>query len=155
MSSLKIIPLAERPDLVGRVVAWGYAEWGHLDPTSTLPERERRVRASLHVDCVPCVFIALDPADSLVGTASLVLDDLEGDPRNPWLASVFVPVEARRRGVASALVRACEAAARQFGHRRLYLFTASAPALYARLGWRRLERLVYRGEHIQVMDKAL
>ena len=38
---------------------------------------------------------------------------------------------------------------------RLYLFTTSATALYAGLGWRALERRDYRGEHIQVMDKAL
>lgn len=147
--------MAERPDLVGRVAGWGHAEWGHLDPTSTLADRERRIRASLNADCVPCVFIALDPSNALVGTVSLVLDDLQGDSRNPWLASVFVPAEARSRGIASALVGACEAAARRFGHHRLYLFTASAPALYARLGWRRLEQRVYRGEHIQVMDKDL
>ena len=94
-------------------------------------------------------------ADTIVGTASLLFDDLEGDPRNPWLASVFVPAEHRSKGIASALVVAIEDAARRLGYPTLYLFTTSAVRLYARLGWRALEQREYRGEHIQVMDKAL
>jgi predicted N-acetyltransferase YhbS len=107
------------------------------------------------VDRVPIVLVALDDAGTLVGTASLLFDDLEGDPRNPWLASVFVPAERRGKGIASALVAAIEAAARRFGHPMLYLFTTSAARLYAGLGWRALEQRDFRGEHIQVMDKAL
>jgi predicted GNAT family acetyltransferase len=68
---------------------------------------------------------------------------------------VFVPAEQRGKGIASALVAAIEAAARRFGFPMLYLFTTSASRLYAGLGWRALEHREYRGEHIQVMDKAL
>ncbi len=55
-----------------------------------------------------------------------LFDDLEGDPRNPWLASVFVPAEQRGKGIASALVAAIEDAARRLGYPTLYLFTTSA-----------------------------
>ena len=109
----------------------------------------------MKADRVPIVLVALDDAGLLVGTASLLFDDLEGDPRNPWLASVFVPAEQRGKGIASALVVAIEDAARRLGYPILYLFTTSAARLYAGLGWRALERRDYRGEHIQVMDKAL
>jgi predicted N-acetyltransferase YhbS len=109
----------------------------------------------MNADRVPVVLVGLDDAGALVGTASLLFDDLEGDPRNPWLASVFVPAEQRGKGIASALVVAIEDAARRLGYPILYLFTTSAAPLYGRLGWRALERRDYRGEHIQVMDKAL
>ena len=109
----------------------------------------------MNVDRLPVAFVALDVADAIVGTASLVFDDLEGDPRNPWLASVFVPPQQRGKGIASALVSAVEDTARRFGYSRLYLFTTSASSLYAGLGWRALEQRAYRGEHIQVMDRAL
>jgi N-acetylglutamate synthase-like GNAT family acetyltransferase len=66
-----------------------------------------------------------------------------------------VPPAQRGKGIASALVRTVEAAARRIGYSRLYLFTTSAARLYAGLGWRALERRDYRGEHIQVMDKTL
>ena len=109
----------------------------------------------MSADRIPIAFVALDKSDGIVGTASLVFDDLEGDPRNPWLASVFVPPSQRRKGVASALIGTVENAAQRLGYSRLYLFTTSAGPLYAGLGWRVLERRDYRGEHIQVMDKAL
>jgi len=152
---MRIVPLVERPDLVEQVSAWGFAEWGHLNPGQTLEERTVRIRGKMNVDRVPIAFVALDEEDRIAGTASLIFDDLEGDPRNPWLASVFVPSEHRKKGIASALVRTVEDAARRLGYSRLYLFTSSAPTLYAGLGWRALEQRDYRGEHIQVMDKSL
>ncbi|MBN8751329.1 MAG: GNAT family N-acetyltransferase [Variovorax sp.] len=152
---MRVVPLVERPDLVEQVSVWGFAEWGHLNPGQTLEERTARIRGKMNVDRVPIAFVALGEEGRIVGTASLIFDDLEGDPRNPWLASVFVRPEHRKKGIASALVRTVEDAARRLGYSRLYLFTSSAPALYAGLGWQALEQRVYRGEHIQVMDKSL
>jgi GNAT superfamily N-acetyltransferase len=152
---MRIVPLVERPDLVDQVSSWGFDEWGHLSPGQTLDERRAKVRGKMNLDRVPIAFVALDDHDGMVGTASLIFDDLEGDPRNPWLASVYVPPAHRHRGIASALVSAVEAAARRIGYGRLYLFTTSAAALYERLGWTALERRDYRGEHIQVMEKSL
>ena len=152
---MRIVPLVEHPELVDQVAAWGFAEWGHLNPGQTLTSRTADIRERMNVDRVPIVLVALDDAGSLVGTASLLFDDLEGDPRNPWLASVFVPAGHRGKGIASALVPAIEDAARRLGYPTLYLFTTSAARLYAGLGWRALEQRAYRGEHVQVMDKAL
>ncbi len=151
----RILPLAERPDLLDLVARWTFGEWGHLNAGQTLAGRVARVRAGMNVDAVPSIVVALEADGRVVGTATLMDDDLEGDPRNPWLASVYVPPEERGRGVASALVRAIEGLAARLGHRRLYLFTASAPALYAGLGWRTLESRDYRGERITVMDRDL
>lgn len=152
---MRVVPLVERPDLVDQVSAWGFAEWGHLDHGQTLETRTAWIRGKMNVDRIPVAFVALGEDDGIVGTASLIFDDLEGDPRNPWLASVFVPPSHRRQGIASALVRAVEEKARALGYRRLYLFTTSAASLYAGLGWQALEQRDYRGEHIQVMDKVL
>ena len=152
---MRVVPLVERPDLAEQVSVWGFDEWGHLDPGQTLDQRRARIQGKMNVDRVPIAFVALGDDGDIVGTASLIFDDLEGDPRNPWLASVYVPPEHRRKGVASVLVGAVEDAARRIGYDRLYLFTTSAASLYAVLGWRALELCDYRGEHVQVMDKSL
>src|SRR3990167_3709524 len=110
---MRIAPLVERPDLAAQVAAWGFAEWGHLNPGQTLAQRVIRIQGKMNVDRVPVAFVALDEDDGIVGTASLIFDDLEGDPRNPWLASVYVPPEQRKKGIASALVRAVEDTARR------------------------------------------
>lgn len=152
---MRIVPLVERPDLAEQVSVWGFGEWGHLNPGQTLEQRRVLIQGKMNVDRVPIAFVALGDDDGIVGTASLIFDDLEGDPRNPWLASVYVPPEHRRKSIASALVRTVENAARRIGYDRLYLFTSTAPSLYAGLGWRALEQRDYRGEHIQVMEKSL
>jgi predicted N-acetyltransferase YhbS len=152
---MKVVPLVERPDLAAQVAAWGFAEWGYLNPGQTLEQRTIRIQGKMNVDRVPIAFVALGDDGGIIGTASLIFDDLEGDPRNPWLASVYVPPEQRKKGIASALVRTVEEAARRLGYTRLYLFTSTAPKLYADLGWRALEQRDYRGDHIQIMDKML
>ncbi len=154
-SPVHVVPLAERPDLVALVAAWQFSEWGRLYPGQTLAMRERRLLETLDTDRLPVTFVALDASGGAAGTAALDLDDLEGDPRNPWLASVYVPPERRRAGIASALVRAVERAAVGFGHRKLYLFTATVPRLYAGLGWRPVEAREYQGERITVMERDL
>ena len=152
---MRIVPLVDRPDLAEQVSICGFDEWGHLNPGETLDQRRARIRGKMNVDRVPIAFVALDDDEGIVGTASLIFDDLEDDPRNPWLASVYVPAEHRRRGIASALVGVVEEAARRIGYDRLYLFTTSAASLYEGLGWSALERRDYRGEHIQIMEKSL
>ena len=152
---VRVVPLAERPDLVACVAGWGFAQWGHLTPGRSLEQRIERVRLALDPTRVPVAFVALDAAQRPVGTATLMFDDIEGDPRNPWLASVYVPPEARGRGIAKLLVRAVEDGARRLGYTRLYLFTASVPQLYASLGWLPRETRAYRGETITVMDRDL
>jgi predicted N-acetyltransferase YhbS len=153
---LKIVPLAEYPALTEIVAAWGFGEWGHLNPGETLAEREAWMRReTLNTNRAPLTFVALDGQGRAIGTAALLFDDLEGDPRNPWLASVYVPPERRGQGIASALVRTVEGAARRFGYRQLYLYTSTAPKLYAALGWRAVETKRYRGDEIQIMDRAL
>jgi GNAT superfamily N-acetyltransferase len=152
---VRVVPLAERPDLVPCVAGWGFAQWGHLAPGRTLEQGIEGVRLGLDPTRVPVAFVALDAAQRPAGTATLMFDDIEGDPRNPWLASVYVPPEARGRGIAKLLVRAVEDGARRLGYTRLFLFTASVPQLYAALGWQRRETRLYRGETITVMDRDL
>jgi N-acetylglutamate synthase-like GNAT family acetyltransferase len=61
----------------------------------------------------------------------------------PWLASVFVAPPWRRRGIASALVAAVQATAREAGVAALYLYTPDQANLYARLGFQRIGSVVY------------
>jgi GNAT superfamily N-acetyltransferase len=72
----------------------------------------------------------------------------------PWLGGVFVLPEHRRRGVASALCRAAEEKAWSLGFKALYLFTPDQQSLYARLGWKKAERAVWRGLESDIMIKT-
>jgi GNAT superfamily N-acetyltransferase len=152
---IRILPLRERPDALAQVSAWQFAEWGYLYPQDTAESWQRELARQVGGDRIPTVLLAVDAAGQPLGTASLIEHDIADDPRTPWLASVFVAPPARGRGVASRLVGAAERLAAGFGVGRLYLFTSQQERLYAGLGWHKLERRDYRGEMIQVMEKAL
>ena len=73
----------------------------------------------------------------------------------PWIASVYVTPRYRRRGLASRLVEHLASLAARGGIRELYLHTPDRQSLYARLGWREVEVLSYRGEIVTLMARTL
>lgn len=105
------------------------------------------------------VLFAARSAGKTVGCACLVASDLPSRPElTPWLSSVYVAPHARGQGLASALVAAVDASARERGHRRLYLFTPAQTgpvAMYARRGWEHFDVGEQRGQRIVIMCKAL
>ena len=82
----------------------------------------------------------------------------EIDPKHdltPWLAALYVAPEFRKRGIASALVRAIEQHARSVGCDELFLYTITAEPLYAKLGWTALDRFESNGEQFVLMAREL
>ncbi len=93
---------------------------------------------------------------TVLGSASLVAHDM--DTRmdlSPWLASVLVAPEHRRRGVGTALIHRVVDEARTLGFRTLYLFTPDKEALYTKLGWQFLERTEYLAQTVVIMSLAI
>ena len=82
----------------------------------------------------------------------------EIDPKHdltPWLAALYVAPEFRGRSIATALIRAIEQHARDFGCTQLYLYTITAEPLYAKLGWTMRERFDWHGEKFVLMAREL
>jgi ribosomal protein S18 acetylase RimI-like enzyme len=77
---------------------------------------------------------------AVVGTVQVILTAPENQPHRGEISKMLVHRDARGRGVAEALMRAAEAAARDAGKTLLVLDTASdsAERLYERLGWKRV-----------------
>lgn len=147
--------LADRPEHLPALAEWLHAQWGSLTPGSTLETRAEKMRGQLQRAAVPCAFVALD-GDRPAGTASLVAHDMESHPEwTPWLASVYVHRDFRRRGIGSALAERVAEEARALGVAELYLFTPDQQRLYERLGWRRLRQEPYRGWDVTVMLRDL
>jgi ribosomal protein S18 acetylase RimI-like enzyme len=76
----------------------------------------------------------------VVGTVQLMLTAPENQPHRAEISKMLVHRSARNRGIAAALMRAAEEAARDDGRTLLVLDTASdaAERLYQRLGWQRV-----------------
>jgi GNAT superfamily N-acetyltransferase len=172
-----IAPLADHLELVPTVAGWLHQEWGYLYPGGSLQSRIEQVYERAQPEGIPTVFIAL-AGETAVGTSGLLQYDSAVDRAietahtaaadrgkadlkwlerrvipTPWLVSVYVVPEYRRRGIASRLVRHAMGAARRVGVDKLYLYTDTpgAEALYRSLGWQILERLVYTEMHTTLM----
>lgn len=147
--------LADHPEHLRVVADWLYREWGARRPGNTLAATRDRLATHCQRDALPLTVIALD-GPTCVGCASLRLTDLAGrEDLGPWLASVYVVPERRRRGIGARVVREAEAAARRIGLSTLYLFTPDRQSFYQRLGWVECERAVARGEPVSVMRRSL
>jgi GNAT superfamily N-acetyltransferase len=149
--TVKIVHLAACPDAIPTLAAWVDDEWGAVLRGVTLADLVARFEAAAVPGRIPETFVALADGRPL-GMASLVAEDMSTRPElTPWLASVYVVPEARRRGVGSALVRRAMDAMGALGIDRLYLFTPDQVPFYRRLGWAPLARTHYRGEDVQIM----
>ena len=148
---MKIDYLADHREHIPQLAGWLHAQWGYLHENDSVDRRVARLESRTTRGGVPVTFVAVD-GETLLGSASLVDDDLESRPElTPWLASVYVASEHRGRGVASALVRRVVDEARDSGVPRLYLWTTDQERLYARLGWTPVEHMKFEGEDIVVM----
>ncbi len=133
--ALSLATIAERPDLAPIAARWAWEEWGRAKGRALETIVERIAGRTARIGLEQTVVALEDGAP--VATASLTAQDAESRPDlSPWLASVFVAPEARGRGYARVVVTAIESAARTSGFGTLWLFTNSAPWLYAGLGWR-------------------
>ena len=148
--------LANHAELAPELATWAWTEWRVLyeQRGRSLDDARRSYRERAQVDALPLTLVAF--ADGrLVGMVSLVVHDLATRPEiTPWLASLFVVPELRRRGMASVLVSRALAEARRLNLPTLFLWTSpsKAEAVYLKLGWRIVERTDYSGKRIVIMQ---
>lgn len=152
---IEILPLGQRPDCIDQLAQWHFAQWGPINPTSTVERRIARLQGHLEPGRVPQTFIAVD-GDRLLGSASLVAADLPSrEDLSPWLASVYVDPPFRNRGIGAALVQRVAQEARKLSFPVIYLFTPDRAAFYANLGWQIVEHDDWNGCQVTVMELDL
>ncbi|MBI4694374.1 MAG: GNAT family N-acetyltransferase [Gammaproteobacteria bacterium] len=144
--------LARRPACVPQLAAWHYAEWRQLYAGWTPAIVAEELLAHRACAAIPTTLVAL-AGDEPVGSVSLLAEDgLAGfEDCSPWLASVYVDVPFRGRGIGARLVRRVMALARALHVPRLHLFTPGQEAFYAALGWRSFAPATAEGRAVTVM----
>jgi GNAT superfamily N-acetyltransferase len=149
--------LANRADAVPVVARWYFDEWGHSAPESSFEKTCESLQSRLNRDRIPLLLLAIE-GDRVVGAAELKPHEMLSvyPEKEPWLGGVFVAPESRGKGIASQLAARIAGIARAFGVEQLYLQTTALDGgLYARLGWRPLEQVHYRGEDVLLMVNRL
>jgi GNAT superfamily N-acetyltransferase len=153
MAPFHIVALSDRPDLAPLVAAWRVGAFFDHPGGYTVEEMTALIRAPAPP---PREAFVLFAQGEPVGTAALIGSDLDTRPDlTPWLAGLFVLPAFRRHGYATALVRRVEAFAASAGVSTLWLYTSTAEALYARLGWARVGLEDERGQPVVLMRRDL
>jgi N-acetylglutamate synthase-like GNAT family acetyltransferase len=74
---------------------------------------------------------------------------------DPWLGSLYVFPEFRRRGHAGRLIEAATQFAAEAGVGELYVFTESAAGLFRSHGFYSVERTMLHGQPIEILRRDL
>lgn len=159
MAPIEVRPLADLPSVAATIAEWHWAEWVSASTDGTFDGLAERLGSWTARDGVPCILVALQD-DEPVGSVALVPHDMdEPQPKfaglTPWLSGLFVVPHARRQGVGSALVVACERRAESLGYSNLYLYTAAGEDFYAQCGWQSIGEADYDGAEVSVMQTML
>jgi GNAT superfamily N-acetyltransferase len=142
---VRIEYLDEHIDAIPMLARWHHAEWLTVTPHLSVADRIAGFTARARRGSIPTGFVSLLD-NVVVGMACLVECDIPSHCHlRPWLATVLVSPEHRRRGIGSALCGRAIEEARQLGVSNLHLFTFDRQSLYARLGWSVLEEATYAG----------
>ena len=154
-SSLQIKYLADCQQYLPELARLHFEEWGYLSPHETLEARTQRLSGLCGRGDIPTAFVAVTRQE-LVGSAILVAHDMQTrKDLSPWLAAVYVKPVYRRMGIANRLIARVEAEAAPLNVPRLYLYTPSEEAFYARRGWQTLEQTEYRNTRVTIMNKVI
>ena len=152
---MKIIDLIETKESLEQLAQWHQAEWEHLNPGKTLEDRLEKMQEYLGGKDVPRTFVCKD-GETVLGSAAIIESDMETRPElTPWMASVYVYKDFRKRGIGSALVKKIMEYAKSIGVQTLYLYTENQEELYKKLGWERMSVDPYLDRQVVVMKAEL
>jgi len=134
--TVRIVALADRPDLVPGLARHFVAEWTpHYGPNGS-GDAMADLTACRNRDTLPLALVAIGADGEALGTAALKQDSVGSRPgQGPWLAALLVIPQQRGRGVGTRLIAAIEDEARRLGFDALYTSTDAARDLLRRRGW--------------------
>ncbi len=145
-----IVNLRKVPQHLETLARWHQKEWDYLNPNGSLSKRMLEMQNHLNSDFIPTTFVALN--NELCGSAAIIEHDMSTRTElGPWLASVYVSPQFRKKGIGTKLVRHATKQAKDQGLSKLYLFTPDQENFYYRLGWSFFEKTSYQNHNVTIM----
>jgi GNAT superfamily N-acetyltransferase len=147
--------LADHKNLIPTLAGWSYEEWSYLHPERMLPDVEQSILEGSNKEHIPVSLVAIDRG-KVIGMIALKTSDFKARPNlGPWLAGLYVDKLQRGKGVGTRLVHEIEKLAARLGASKLFLVTDDAENFYSKLSWSVLERTVWQGISVTVMEKDI
>jgi len=137
MLDIRMVLLADAPDLVPKLTDWFLDAWAPYYGPSGPGDAEADLMGCCNRDHLPIAVIARDEQGGLLGTAALKRESVGSELGvGPWLAAFLVGKDHRGKGIGTALVGAIEEHATRLGFETIYTSTDAAENILIRRGWR-------------------
>ena len=134
--NFSISRLCDAPAFAPVLAAAHAQEWGHLYANWNREVALADFELEKSNMDLPTTWVIHHPFGPLMGSISLVKDDLPGVPDlNPWLASLFMFPEFRGRGLGKLLVQQALDFLHQRKYPHAYLFTEDQVPFFSKLGF--------------------
>ena len=135
MAQITIEPVANHPGIHETVAQWLWSEWGNPHNQGLF----RSLVAHCRGDGIPALFAAFSGGRP-VGVVGLFRADLVSrQDLTPWMGTLYVIPEYRRKGIALALEEYALDRAKELGFPEVFLYTRLT-GYYERRGWVFLDR---------------
>ena len=144
--------LCNYPQYYKNVADWMFNQWSYLYKDSKKEEWLKNIIKRSNKNSIPEIIIC-EINSKLVGTASIVQCDMDTHKHlTPWLASVYVAEEERRKGIGTKIVNRMIEECKNLNIKKLYLFTFDMMDFYKKLGWKTIEKTKYFNQDVEVMS---
>jgi GNAT superfamily N-acetyltransferase len=151
---MKIDYLAYHPHLIPDLSMIHVDFFGRYHSAMTVESRGEQLKGRLGTDTIPLTIVAIEEGKP-VGSASIIEYDLKTHlDLTPWVVSVIVHADYRRRGLGSRIMNRVDQEAVQLGLANLYLFTPDQKTFYSSLGWDVILKDNYQDKPIVIMKKT-
>lgn len=141
-------------DLIQKIAQWYFDEWD--------TPIEKTVRRLSNQPSQDTLFqLVLSSNQKVVATGGLgnKVNIYKVHPKlkkfSPWIGLLYTQKEYRNKGFGSILLKEIERCAIEKDLKKIYLYTFTAESLYQRLGWKEIERAMYKDHDTAVMEKNL
>jgi len=137
--TLTISNLADVPKFLEAAAKGMWQEWWE-EEGHPIEDVYDELQKSLGPEALPTTLIA-HQGDKFLGMVMFVQSDMSKRPQyTPWLASLWISPDHRRRSIGTRLTKELETLATQQGHPHLYLFAKlSLRSFFEGLGWQCIE----------------
>lgn len=153
VNEIQIYDLKKRPEFAPLIAHWIEKEWGKLPIHLFFETVHKNGNWSSNY---PLTLVAIQN-DELIGTVSLLLDDLETRTEfNPWIGCLYVQEQYRNRGIGKEIMLAImDRCIKELGLKEVFLFTEDKEKLYESLGYICIDKDTYNGKKISIMKKQI
>ena len=153
---MELVFLANNENAISIIANWYFEEWGHLEKSNSVDRYTEKLQSYLNTDKIPLIVLAVE-GQEILGVAQLKYREMDIYPeKEHWLGGVYVSREHRGKKIAEKIVRKVISIALTLDVHDLYLQTEDlSGGLYARLGWRPIEQVNYRGINVLVMKNVI